>query len=111
MTLFGASCATPGSASNPRMSRSTGVPESKYVQEVARHTIVDVVTHPSKIHTTHAFEPPATRGRTHTRLRGQHRQHLGDIVLHCVGRRWSISCPPTCRLFDLGQSLGRDPDL
>jgi len=69
MTLFGGSCATPGSASHPRMSRPTGVPESKYVEKAARDAIVDVVAHARKIHATHADDTAATRGSAYARLR------------------------------------------
>jgi len=111
MTLFGASRATSGSASHPRMSCPTGVPERKHVEKAARHTIVDVLAHAGQIDPTHALDTTATRGSAYAWLRRQHRQHLGEIVVNCVGRRWSIPFPPACGLFDLSKGLGRDPEL
>ena len=111
MTLFGASCATPGSASHTRLSCPTGVPESKHVEKAARYAIIDVVAHTGQIHTTRALDTTATRWSAYAGLRRQHREHLGDIVVNCAGCRGSVPFPPACGLFDLSEGLRGDPNL
>src|SRR5271167_4126279 len=97
--------------SNARLSTSTGMPEGKHVNKLSRHPIVDVVPHTGQRQTTHALGTAATSRRTYTRLRTQHIQHLGNVVVYGIGCRWSISGPPLRRLFDLGEGPRRDPDL
>src|SRR5881409_1277602 len=96
-------------ASNTRFSTSTGVPESKHVNKLARHPIVDVVPHSGQRHTAHTLGTAATSRRTYARLLAQNSQHLSNVVVYRIRRSRPVSGPPLRRLFDLSKGPAGRP--
>src|SRR5437867_4467292 len=97
--------------SNARLSAPTRVPEREDINKLARHSIVEVVPYAGQDHTTHALGTGATSRRAYARLRAQHIQHLGNVVVYGIGCRWPVSRPPFRRLLDLSECPRGDPDL
>jgi hypothetical protein len=80
-------CEDSGNVSNARLSPATRMPERKHIDKFSRGPIVDVVPHTGQDYPPHALGTAATSRCTYARLRTQHIQHLGKVVMDSIRRR------------------------